>query len=178
MGIIASDGVSYPSVLVDRLTFGAATPYETHLVRHADGAGEQVMAREVVLVVKKALVDVVEHGTAQSLTPALGRPRGGAYVVGGKTGTGDHRYETYAPGGRLISSKVVERAATFVFLVGDRFFGTITAYVAGPRAAQYEFTSALPVRLLAILMPTLSPLLDGAPPHSAAVAPAAQVASR
>jgi len=178
MGIIVSDGISYPSVLIDRLTFGTGTPYETHLVRHADAAGEQVLAREVTLVVKKALVDVVEHGTAQSLNPALRRSRGDAYVVGGKTGTGDHRYETFAPGGRLISSRVVERAATFVFLVGDRFFGTITAYVAGSQAAQYEFTSALPVRLLAILMPTLSPLLDGDPRRLAATAPAVQTATR
>jgi membrane peptidoglycan carboxypeptidase len=178
MGIIVSDGVSYPSVLIERLTFGTETPYETHLVRHADGAGEQVLAREVVLVVKKALVDVVEHGTAQSLNPSLRRPHGGAYAAGGKTGTGDHRYETFAPGGRLISSRVVERASTFVFMIGDRFFGTITAYVAGQRAAQYEFTSALPVRLLAILMPTLSPLLDGDPPRSASAAPSARTATR
>jgi hypothetical protein len=35
--------------------------------------------------------------------------------------------------------------------------------VAGPTAARYEFTSALPVRLLGILMPALSPLLDSPP---------------
>jgi len=32
--------------------------------------------------------------------------------------------------------------------------------VAGPKAAQYEFTSARPVRLLGVLLPVLSPLID------------------
>jgi membrane peptidoglycan carboxypeptidase len=168
MGIIVNEGTSYPTVLVERLAFATGTPYETRLLRRPEGAGERVMAPDVALVVRRALVDVVERGTAQSLRKELGRPGGGSYVVGGKTGTGDHRYETYAPGGRLIESRVVERAATFVFLIGDRFFGTITAYVAGRQAAQYEFTSALPVRLLAILMPTLSPLLESEEPPRAA----------
>jgi len=65
----------------------------------------------------------------------------------------------------------VERAATFAFLIDDRFFGTVTAYVAGPKAAQYEFTSALPVRLLGILLPTLSPLIDAGAPRTHAPAP-------
>ena len=56
---------------------------------------------------------------------------------------------------------MVDRAATFVFLIDERFFGTVTAYVAGRQAAQYEFTSALPVRVLGLLMPTLSPLISG-----------------
>ena len=121
------------------------------------------MAPEVAAVVRRALVDVVEKGTARGLNAALQRDGVKRHIVGGKTGTGDHRYETFAPGGRLIESRVVERAATFVFLIDDRFFGTVTAYVAGPNAARYEFTSALPVRLLGILMPALSPLIDGAP---------------
>jgi membrane peptidoglycan carboxypeptidase len=124
------------------------------------------MSPEVAAVVRGAVVDVVEKGTARGLNAALQRDRGPRHIVGGKTGTGDHRYETFAPGGRLIESRVVERAATFVFLIDDRFFGTVTAYVAGPTAARYEFTSALPVRLLGILMPALSPLLDSPPTPS------------
>jgi hypothetical protein len=65
----------------------------------------------------------------------------------------------------------VSRAATFVFLIDDRFFGTLTAYVLGSEAADYRFTSSLPVEVLAILMPTLSPLLDG--PEASRSAPAA-----
>jgi len=169
--------MSYPTLLVERLAFAARTPYEARLVQRAERAGERVMAPEVALVVRRALVDVVEQGTAQSLRARLRRPSGDSYVAGGKTGTGDHRYETFAPGGRLIESRVVERAATFVFLIGDRFFGTITAYVAGRQAAQYEFTSALPVRLLGILLPTLAPLLGAEEaPAATGVPPAATVA--
>jgi membrane peptidoglycan carboxypeptidase len=141
MGIIVNGGLSHPSVLVDRLEFAADTPYETRLSRSA-AAGERVMAPEIAAMLRRALVQVVEQGTAQGLRGTLQRVDGGRHVVGGKTGTGDHRYETFAPGGRLIESRVVERAATFVFLIDDRFFGTVTAYVAGPKAAQYEFTSA------------------------------------
>ncbi len=176
MGIIANGGTSYPSVLIDRLDFAANTPYETSLAR-SEVAGEQVMAPEVVAVVRRSIVNVVEQGTARGLMPALAREGGTRHVIGGKTGTGDHRYETYAPGGRLIESRVVERAATFVFMIDDRFFGTMTAYVAGPKAARYEFTSALPVRLLGILLPALSPLIDSAPEPGASARAATTKAS-
>ena len=159
MGIIVNGGLSYPTVLIDRLDFAADTPYETSLTR-SEGAGDQVLAPEVAAVVRQSLVGVVEQGTARGLNAALRHEGGGRHVVGGKTGTGDHRYETFAPGGRLIESRVVDRAATFVFVINDRFFGTMTAYVAGPQAAQYEFTSALPVRVLGILLPALAPLID------------------
>jgi membrane peptidoglycan carboxypeptidase len=172
MGIIVNDGMGYPTVLVERLDFGIETPYETRLVR-TEGGGERVLDAAVAAVVRRALVDVAEHGTAQSLRAALQRADVGKHVVGGKTGTGDHRYETFAPGGRLIESRVVDRAATFVFLIDDRFFGTLTAYVAGRQAARYEFTSALPVRLLGLLLPTLSPLINGQPARAAVPAFAA-----
>ncbi len=159
MGIIVNGGMSYPTVLVQRLDFAADTPYETR-VGSSETAGERVMVPEVAAVARRALVDVVEEGTARGLRGALQHEDGGRHVVGGKTGTGDHRYDTFAPGGRLIESRVVDRAATFAFLIDDRFFGTVTAYVAGRQAAQYGFTSALPVRLLGILMPTLAPLID------------------
>jgi membrane peptidoglycan carboxypeptidase len=165
MGIIVNGGLSYPTVLIDRLDFAADTPYETSLTR-SEVAGDQVMAPEVAAVVRRSLVEVVAQGTARGLNAALRHEGRGHHVVGGKTGTGDHRYETFAPGGRLIESRVVERAATFVFLIDDRFFGTMTAYVAGAQAAQYEFTSALPVRLLGILLPALVPLIDTSGPGS------------
>jgi membrane peptidoglycan carboxypeptidase len=179
MGIIANGGRSHPTVLIDRLDFAAGTPYETSLTR-AEMPGEQVMTPEVATAARRALLDVVEQGTARSLASAVSREAGRRHVIGGKTGTGDHRRETYAPGGRLIESRVIERAATFVFMIDDRFFGTMTAYVAGPKAARYEFTSALPVRLLGILMPALSPLIDTAPEPapSSRIAAAAAAASR
>ena len=81
-------------------------------------------------------------------------------LVGGKTGTGDNRYQTSARGGGPISSRAVDRTATFVFFLGDRFFGTVTAYVAGPEADRYHFTSALAVRVLKALEPALRPLIN------------------
>ena len=77
-------------------------------------------------------------------------------AVGGKTGTGDHRFETYGKGGVLLSSRVVSRSGTFVFFIGERHFGTLTAYVKGPEAAQYEFTSALPTQILKTLAPLIA----------------------
>jgi len=57
----------------------------------------------------------------------------------------------------VTGSRVVSRAATFVFFLGDRFYGVVTAYVTGPEAARYQFTSALPVQVLKGLAPTLTP---------------------
>ncbi|MEO8600255.1 MAG: hypothetical protein ABI656_10545, partial [bacterium] len=88
---------------------------------------------------------------------------GSSIPVGGKTGTGDHRFDTFSAGGQLISSRVVNRTATFVFNIDERFFGTIIAYVAGPQAADYDFTSGLPVQLLKVLAPRLLPLINAVP---------------
>ena len=87
---------------------------------------------------------------------------GSVIAVGGKTGTGDQRFEVYGGGGRLIESRYVNRSATFVFNIGERFFGSMTAYVQGPDSEKYDFTSALPVQLLAQLAPALMPLIEPA----------------
>ncbi|MBI5446295.1 MAG: transglycosylase domain-containing protein [Deltaproteobacteria bacterium] len=171
MGILANDGVRLPTVRAERLHFAEKTPYETSFVPKT-GPGERVLAPEVAQVVRRALLEVVEEGTAQRLQRALVRPDKTKRVVGGKTGTGDERFERYGPGGRVIESRFVSRAAVFTFLIDDRFFGVLTAYVYGPEAGNYGFTSALPVQLLGMLLPELSPLLDGPPsvPEHAAVA--------
>jgi hypothetical protein len=58
-----------------------------------------------------------------------------------------------------------------VFNIGERFFGSMTAYVHGPVSKNYDFTSALPVQLLKVLSPSLMPLMDPAAyPASAAQA--------
>jgi hypothetical protein len=54
----------------------------------------------------------------------------------------------------------VNRSATFVFSIDDRFFGTIIAYVPGAQAAGYDFTSGLPVQLLKVMGPKLMPLIN------------------
>jgi hypothetical protein len=94
------------------------------------------------------------------LRGAYHAPNGTLLPVGGKTGTGDNRLDRFGRGGRLISQRVVDRTATFVFFLGDRFFGTITAYVPGTIAGTYHFTSALAVQLLKALEPQLDPLLE------------------
>jgi len=88
------------------------------------------------------------------------RRDGSVVQVGGKTGTGDHRFDVYGKGGQLVSSRVINRSATFVFLLGDRYFGTMMAYVHEPYAAKYKFTSAMPAQLVKALAPALLPLLD------------------
>jgi hypothetical protein len=108
------------------------------------------------------LRQVVDGGTAMRLKQAFLRADGSVIPVGGKTGTGDQRFDTFGAGGRLLKSRVVNRSATFVFNIDERFFGTLVAYVPGEQAAAYDFTSGLPVRLLQELAPALMPLLNPA----------------
>ena len=156
IGIILNDGTRYPTVRQKELHFAAATPYETRLQR-APAAGERVMKPEVAATLKRALTSVVEEGTARRLRGAFSLPDKTAFVVGGKTGTGDNRFEVYGAGGRLLESRAVNRTATFAFFLGERHFGVLTAYVPGALADTYNFTSALPVQILKIMAPDLSP---------------------
>ena len=159
MGILVNDGVRLPNTRIQSLHFAAATPYETQLAYKA-GPGERVLAPEVAQAARAAIRLVVEEGTAKRVKHAFVRPDGSFVSVGGKTGTGDQRFDTYGAGGRLIASRVVNRSATFVFNIDERFFGTLIAYVPGAQAAGYDFTSGLPVQLLKILAPTLMPLIS------------------
>jgi membrane peptidoglycan carboxypeptidase len=122
--------------------------------------GTRLLPSEVATAARSALIDVVEQGTARRLKGVYQRPDRQPLQVGGKTGTGDHRYESYGARGRLTGTRVVSRAATFVFFLGDRFFGVVTAYVTGPEAARYHFTSALPVQVLKSLAPILTPRFE------------------
>ncbi len=154
MGILVNGGVRLPTVRLEALHFARATPFETRSVFQAP-TGERVLPAEVAEAVRRALEDVVARGTGRRLPAALTLADGSVARLGGKTGTGDHRFEVYAPGGRLVESRVVGRAATFVFLMGERYFGTVTAYVPGEKAKDYRFTSALPVQVLKVLLPVL-----------------------
>jgi hypothetical protein len=80
--------------------------------------------------------------------------------VGGKTGTGDNRIETVGAGGRVLSSRAMNRTATFVFYLGPRHYGTLTAFVPGRAAESFRFTSALPVQVLKGMAPILMPYLE------------------
>ena len=160
VGIILNDGQKLPLVRLNELHLAAGTPYETKLVRQDQPTSEQVLKPEVARALKRAMANVVESGTARRVFKTYARSDGKAYVIGGKTGTGDHRHETYGPGGHVISSRVVNRTATFAFYIGDRFFGVISAHVPGEEAAKFDFTSALAAELLKIVRTSLIPMME------------------
>ena len=162
VGIIVNDGFRYPSIRIGRLRFAEATPFETGLV-YRPAVEARVMRPEVAAALRRELIGVVEHGTGRRALGTIVGPDGEKIAVGGKTGTGDNRYQVFGPGGRLIESRVINRTATFVFLIGDRFFGTVTAFVPGEAAAEYGFTSSLPVQIFKELAPALSALMAGEP---------------
>jgi hypothetical protein len=119
-----------------------------------------VLPAEVAATVRRALSDVVLEGTGKRMQSAYHAADGRPLVLGGKTGTGDNRFDSFSAGHALIESRVVDRTSTFVFYLGDRFFGTITAYVPGHKAAQFHFTSALAVQLLKAMSPQIQPLFE------------------
>ncbi len=161
IGIILNHGERLPTIALRRLDFAAGTPYETDMV--FKGKPQQVLLPQVADTVRNALLAVVAGGTGVRVRGVYHAADGQLLPVGGKTGTGDNRFDTWGPGARLIAQRVVDRTATFVFFLGNRFFGTITAYVPGRAAAQYHFTSALAVQLLKVLEPTFAPLIDASP---------------
>ena len=157
VGIVRHDGRRAPRVSITSLRFGAGTPFDTVLSARPTGA-EQVLDPEVAAAARAELIGVVEEGTGRRAAGAVVLPDGTRLVIGGKTGTGDNRIEVPRRG-RPDAQRVLNRTATFTFFLGDRLHGTLTAYVAGPEAGDYRFTSALPVQVLRHLVPTLAPLL-------------------
>jgi len=158
MGIIVNKGERLPVARIASLEFARDTPYETRLDYQPPEA-QRVLPAAVAEIVRRSLIEIVQEGTARRLKGAWVRHDGSVLDVGGKTGTGDHRFDVHGRGGQLISSRVVNRTATFAFLIGDRHFGTVMVYVHGPEAAKYKFTSALPAQLLKAMAPALIPLL-------------------
>jgi membrane peptidoglycan carboxypeptidase len=160
-GIIMNNGTRLPVVRFEDLHFAADTPYET-VMQAPVARGRQVLLPAVAAAARSALIDVVEKGTAKRLSGQFKAPDGTPLVVAGKTGTGDHRREIFGARGRRIATDVKSRAAVFTFMLGDRMYGVLTAYVTGRSAARYHFTSALPAQVLKSLVPTLSPMLHRA----------------
>ena len=159
MGIILNDGIRVPAQRIDSLHFAAGTPYETRLIDDPD-QGKRVMPAEVASALRGALSQVVDAGTAKRVSGSFKLPDGTPLAMGGKTGTGDNRIEAIGAGGRVISSKAINRTATFVFFIGDQHFGTLTAFVPGATAQNFKFTSALPVQVLKGMAPLLTPYLQ------------------
>jgi len=173
-GILLNDGIKLPIVRFESLHYAQGTPYETIMNKTPD-QGQRIFAPEIAKVARGALIGVVEGGTASRLNGIYADAEGKLLPVGGKTGTGDHRKEIWGTGGRLIESKFISRAATFVFFLGERFFGVITAYVEGDNAGLYHFTSSLPVQIVKFLKPTLSPLINNTLPVNENTKPVANV---
>ena len=159
VGIILNDGVRQPTLRIDSLRFAADTPYETRLVNDPN-RGKRVMPSEVATALKGALSQVVDAGTARRVSGSFKLADGTPLAMGGKTGTGDNRIEAIGAGGRILSSKAINRTATFVFYIGEHHFGTLTAFVPGASAQGFKFTSALPVQVLKGMAPILTPYLQ------------------
>ena len=160
-GIILNDGVRYPSVRIRELHFAAGSPVDTILEPKGSPA-ERVLSPDVAAILRRELFQTVETGTARRAYRSVILSDGTVLPVGGKTGTGDNRVVAVGRGGQRIGSSVRNRTATFVFILGDRFFGTITAYVPGEAAGNYEFTSSLPVQAFKTLIQSCRPLIEGA----------------
>ena len=160
MGILVNEGIRRPMVGIEQLHFAAATPFETLLQRKTE-PGHRVLPEAVAQVARAALRRVVDNGTARRVKDAFHDKAGQPIVMGGKTGTGDHRSKVTGSNGAVVSSRVMNRAATFAFYIGAQHYGVVTAFVPGGKAANYAFTSALPVQILKELEPALRPLITG-----------------
>jgi hypothetical protein len=84
-------------------------------------------------------------------------------TVGGKTGSGDNQLITVSRDKRTRSVQSTNRTATFVFYIGDRYYGVLMAYVPGREADKYRFTSSLPVSVLKLIAPSVNARLQDEP---------------
>ncbi|OOK99325.1 glycosyl transferase family 51 [Pseudomonas syringae pv. actinidifoliorum] len=159
IGIIQNDGIRLPPVRIDSLHFAADTPYDTELTINPE-LGQRVLPSEVATAMREALSQVVDGGTAKRVQGTFKMQDGSVLAMGGKTGTGDNRIESIGAGGRILSSRAINRTATFVFYIGDNHFGALTAFVPGRAAEGFRFTSALPVQVLKGMAPILTPYLE------------------
>lgn len=165
VGILVNDGRLLPTMETPKFHFAQGTPYETIMTRRTE-PGEQLLDPAIARLVRREMIGVVENGTGRRVRGGLKLPDGTVMPIGGKTGTGDNQFHQYGKWGSLLSSRSVNRTATFAFFVGDRFFGTIVAFVPGKEAASYNFTSALALEVLKGLYPTFTQLagrLDASP---------------
>jgi len=175
VGIIQNDGRRVPFLRVDALHFAESTPYETHFEPRG-GQGEQVMQPEVAKALRALMHSVVEGGTARRVNGVLKLADGEVVKIGGKTGSGDNRYERTAADGSILSSRSINRTASFVFVAGTRFFGMISAHVPGEEAGKYRFTSTLALQAFRALAPAVEPLISDSEMRHATVKSTGRVA--
>ena len=161
IGILLSDGVKKPTERFKEITFAENTPYQTVMSIDKNYTTKRVLPIEVAMVAKELMKTVVSKGgTAARLRGVYKDAGGKALPIGGKTGTGDQRYEEFSSSGKKISSRAVNRSGTFLFYIGDKFFGTVTAFVGGNAASEYNFTSSLPAQMLKELSPIINTVVN------------------
>jgi membrane peptidoglycan carboxypeptidase len=159
VGIIVNGGKKLPSHRFTRIEFAKDTPYES-TVAPPPPSPVQVLHPEVARVVKETMGKVVSEGTAKRLLNSFQQTDGSPLPIGGKTGTGDNRIFVSSTAGMKTSSKALNRTATFVFYLGDRHFGVLTAFVSGKSANAFSFTSALPLQVLKGMVPVILPYIN------------------
>jgi hypothetical protein len=79
--------------------------------------------------------------------------------VRGSAARSARRWAIVPAGAVVLLGAADEPRGDLRVLCEDRFFGVVTAYVSGPLAARYEFTSSLPVQVLKVLEPAPRPLV-------------------
>jgi membrane peptidoglycan carboxypeptidase len=161
MGILLNGGVQQPAIRMTRLRFARGTPYETSM-EPGNSQGKRVLNPAVAAAILPVLAQVVQSGSAARLAGAF-RIGNRPLVVGGKTGSGDNRFDTVGKYGQRTSSRSVDRTAVFVFYIQDRYYGVLTAFVPGKDAGDYGFTSSLPVAILKLLVPAIEASMSNIP---------------
>lgn len=158
-GIIQNNGLKQDAIKFRDIKLAQDTPYRQTFNVNAKPS-KRVLPAELTELVRREMQGVVEEGTGRRIKGTVKLSDGRVLPIGGKTGTGDNRMQTYAKGGAVTSSDAKNRTGTFVYAIDDRFYGCITAYVDGPEAAKYKFTSGLAVQVLKNLLPAIQPVLD------------------
>lgn len=158
-GIIQNDGVLKPAIKFYEIQFAPDTPYSLDFLPKTPES-TQVLPKEITDLVRREMQNVVELGTARRAFNKVTLSDGRVLKLGAKTGTGDNRMQTFSRGGGVTSSNAKSRTATFVYTIDDRFFGCVTAFVDGPSAGKFKFTSALPAQVFCALVEDIRPLLD------------------
>lgn len=159
VGILLADGIRHRTHMLSGVRLAPGTPFETNM-RRVPQAGERVLSPELASAVRSVMVGVVERGTAVRARGAVRHADGTPVVIGGKTGTGNNRHRVFGAGGRLLEDRALNRTSTLAFFVGDRFYGSITAFVDGPSADDYGFTSSLTSQILRMVGPLLAELVE------------------
>ena len=152
MGIILNNGVRVPTVLIERIRFAADTPFETIVERASCQRRKNVFS------------GIGRSGTWRSnrcggdrngsrLARAIVEENGAEILIGGKDRNrrSSLYYFFFA---RCHQGIPCSKSLCHVcFFIGDRFFGTMTAFVPGADAANYKFTSALSTQVMKHLSP-------------------------